>query len=177
MSKISDLIQKLKDKILKREQVVEKPKRVGGFNEALNFIHPIEGFISNDPKDTGKLTIYGISTKSHPEAVQAMLKLIEVGKKEEAYEIAKNIYYTKYWLDSGCDKLPYPFSVVVFDTAVNCGGGTASRLLATYGGDWRDYIIQRMEYHTTCKTATDHMLGWARRLAALYNYAKGKGDR
>ena len=175
MSKISELIQALKDKILQREKP-EKPKKplLVDFEKALDFIRPIEGFVSNDPKDSGKLTIYGISSKSHKEAVLAMLKLLEVGKKEEAYEIAKNIFYEEYWLKPGCDKYTFPFNVVIFDTAVNCGGGTASNLLATYGGDWRDFIIKRMEYYTTCKTATDHMLGWARRLAKLYYYVQGK---
>ena len=174
MSNLWELIKELKEKIFQREKVEEKPEKPdrSDFNEALNFLRPIEGFISNDPKDTGKLTIYGISSKSHKEAVLAMLKLIEAGKKEEAYEIAKNIYYEVYWLAPGCDRLPFPFNIVVFDTAVNCGGGTASNLLAIYGGDWRDYIIKRMEYHTTCETASEHMWGWARRLAKLYKFVK-----
>ena len=175
MSNLLELINKLKDKVLQRERPEEpkEPER-SDFDKALDFLRPIEGFVSNDPKDTGGLTIYGISSKSHKEAVLVMLKLIEAGKKEKAYEIAKNIYYEVYWLKPGCDKLPFPFNIVVFDTAVNCGGGTASKLLAIYGGDWRDYLIRRMEYYTECATASEHMWGWARRLAKLYHFVKDK---
>ena len=103
-----------------------------------------------------------------------MLKLIENGKKEEAYEIAKKIYYEVYWLKPGCDTLPFPFNIVVFDTAVNCGGGTAKELLSAFS-DWRDYLLLRIEHYTKCETASDHMWGWSRRVVALYNYVKEKG--
>jgi len=143
------------------------------FQRALKFIRPIEGFVSTDPDDKGKLTIFGISSRSHKEAVLQMLKLIEDGKKEEAYEIAKQIYYEVYWLKTGCDNLLYPFCVLVFDTAVNCGRGTAKELLGKYI-DWRDFLILRMEYHTKCETASEHMWGWSRRLATLYNFIKAE---
>ena len=143
------------------------------FEKALNFIHPIEGFISTDPDDTGGLTIFGISSKSHKKAVLKMKALIDDGKKEEAYEIAKKIYYEVYWLKTGCDSYPSPFNVIIFDTAVNCGRGTAIKLLDVYE-DWRDYLLRRMEYYTKCKTASKHMWGWSRRLATLYNYVKDK---
>jgi len=141
------------------------------FEKALGFIAPIEGFISTDPDDRGGLTIFGISSRSHENAVLEMKKLIDAGKKEEAYEIARKIYYEVYWYKTGCDELPFPFNIVVFDTAVNCGRSTAIRLLNAYN-DWRDYLLKRLEYHTKCKTASKHMWGWSRRLVSLYNFVK-----
>lgn len=150
--------------------------RKSDFEKALKFIQPIEGLISTDPTDTGGLTIFGISSKSHKKAVLRMKKLIDSGKKEEAYDIARQIYYEVYWLKTGCDTYPHPFNIIIFDTAVNCGRSTAIRLLDVYE-DWRDYLLRRLEYYTKCETASEHMWGWARRLAALYNYVKREGGR
>jgi len=144
------------------------------FEKALKFIHPIEGFVSDDPRDSGGLTIFGISSKSHKEIVMKMLKLLEVGKKDEAYQIAKSVYYDEYWVKAGCPTLPFPFSVVVFDTAVNCGVGTAKKILFKFE-DWRDFLLLRIEHHTNCETASDHMWGWSRRVISLYNYVKREG--
>ena len=145
------------------------------FEKALKFIAPIEGFVSDDPNDRGGLTIFGISSKSHKSVVLKMLKLLEVGKKAEAYEIAKQIYYEEYWLKAGCNTLLFPLCVIVFDTAVNCGVGTAKELLDSYE-DWRDFLLLRMEYHTKCETASDHMWGWSRRIAKLYNFVKAEAQ-
>ena len=144
------------------------------FEKALKFIAPIEGFISTDPNDKGGLTIFGISSRSHPEAVLEMKELIDKGKKDEAYGIAREIYHTHYWLRTGCNAYPFPFNIVIFDTAVNCGVDTATKLMLKYK-DWRDYILLRLEYHTQCETASEHMWGWSRRLVALYNYVKKEG--
>ena len=105
-----------------------------------------------------------------------MKKLIDGGKKEEAYEVAKKIYYEVYWLKTGCDSLPTPFNVVVFDTAVSCGRGTAIRLLNAYS-DWRDYLLRRLEYHNECKTAWKHIWGWSRRIVKLYKFVKKEEGR
>ena len=145
---------------------------MNNFEKALKFIQPIEGVISNDPDDTGGLTIFGISSKSHKEAVLEMKELIDKGKKDEAYGIAREIYYNEYWLKVGCDTFPHPFNIILFDTAVNCGWGMAIKLLDVYE-DWRDYLLKRLEYYTECETASKHMWGWSRRLVSVYNYVKG----
>lgn len=150
--------------------------RKGDFEKALKFIQPIEGFISTDPDDRGGLTIFGISSRSHKKAVLRMKKLIDDGKKEEAYEIARRIYYEVYWTKTGCADLPFPFDIVVFDTAVNCGRSKALEFLNAYS-DWRDYLLRRLEHYTKCKTAWKHMWGWSRRLVALYNYVKKEERR
>lgn len=145
--------------------------RLSDFEKALKFIQPIEGYISADPDDRGGLTIFGISSRSHKNAVIKMRKLIDAGKKEEAYKIAKQIYYEVYWLKTACDELPFPFNIVVFDTAVNCGRGTAIKLLDVYS-DWKDYLFRRLDYHNECITAREHIWGWSRRIVKLYNFVK-----
>ena len=81
------------------------------FREALKFTLKWEGEYSNDSDDPGGETKWGITKKSYPK-----LKI-----KDITPEQALDIYHQDYWLASGCDDIPFPYSVVVFDTAVNCG--------------------------------------------------------
>ena len=91
------------------------------FDQALQQVLKWEGFISDDKNDTGGLTIWGISSKSHKLAVLKMKALIDSGKKNEALEIAKKIYWQVYWMKANCHTMPEEMSVVHFDTAVNMG--------------------------------------------------------
>ncbi len=81
------------------------------FDIALDFTLRWEGFVSDDPNDEGGMTIFGISKRSHPKAVMGMHQLILEGKKEEAFQIAKKIYYENYWVGSGCDDIDWPKSI------------------------------------------------------------------
>ena len=87
----------------------------------------IEGGLSLDPNDTGnwyqgKLvgTKYGISA-----AVWGGQYDIPNLTKTQALEI----YKEHYWFKAGCDKLTWPMSLIVFDTAINHGVGVAVALL------------------------------------------------
>jgi len=75
------------------------------FDKAIKFVLKWEGKYSNDPQDPGGETKYGISKRSYPELDISKLTLKQ----------AKEIYYQNYWLKCGCDSLPYPFNIVVFD--------------------------------------------------------------
>ena len=137
------------------------------FEMALKFTLKWEGFISEDLNDPGGLTIYGITYRWHKEAVMEMKRLIECDQKEDALEIAKEIYYKNYWLKAGCDRLPYPFSIIVFDTAVNMG---VSRALETYVKckDWRDYLFARIEFYAESYLANNFLRGWTNRCLDLW---------
>ena len=184
MSKLSELIQKLKDKILQREKIEEKPVRPEEFKEALQFVLKWEGFISYDPNDPGGMTIWGISYRSHKDAVLEMEKLINEQKKDEAFVIAEKIYYENYWLKSECDTTIFPFNIIVFDTAVNCGISKAKELfdecfsynadenLGTYS--WQDYLLKRIDFYTKCEKANIYLRGWVNRVIDLYKYIKNK---
>ena len=137
------------------------------FEEAIKFVLKWEGFISDDPNDPGGLTIWGISYKSYPKQVMEMKILIGRENKEEAFKIAKEIYYQNYWLKAGCDKLPTPFNIIVFDTAVNMGISRAGEFLNTYS-DWRDYLLKRLYTYSKFKQAKLYFRGWANRVLDLY---------
>lgn len=71
-----------------------------------------EGGYVNDPADPGGETMYGITRRDHPD-----LWL----NGPPTLEMAKSRYYDRYWLAAGCDQLPGPWDLLVFDAAVNQG--------------------------------------------------------
>ena len=143
------------------------------FSKAVKFTLLVEGFISNDPQDTGKLTVFGISSKWWPEEVKQLKKLIDEGKIEEAKERAINFFYGEYWIKANCHTMDLPFAMVVFDTAVNCGVSKAKEILKECKGDWKLYLLLRIVFNTHCKTEKTHLRGWTHRIAKLYEYLEG----
>lgn len=93
----------------------------GDWEKAIEFVLRMEGGAAGekDPNDPGGYTKFGISTKSYP----------RLDIKNLTLDQAKEIYRRDFWNDCHCDELPSRFSLIVFDTAVNMGQGTARRLL------------------------------------------------
>lgn len=88
--------------------------------EILKTIDEYEGGLSNDKLDKGGLTKYGISKKSYPNIDIASLT------KEQATAI----YEKDYWTPLRLDEIKSPrIRWKVFDIGVNCGIGTAAKLL------------------------------------------------
>ncbi len=140
---------------------------MNNFDKALKFVLKWEGGYSNDPNDPGGETKYGISKRSYPELDISKLTLKQV----------KEIYYQNYWLKTGCDKLPFPFNIVVFDTAVNMGRSRAIKFIDPYS-DWRDYLLKRLYTYSKFRQAKLYFRGWANRVLDLYDYIskEEKGD-
>lgn len=82
-------------------------------------IEYLEGDYSNDPKDSGGETKYGIAKKDHPNLDIRNLT------KEQAYEI----YKEEYWDMVKADAFPYPLNVLLFDFAVHSGPRRAIQVL------------------------------------------------
>ena len=146
------------------------------FEKALQHVLKWEGFVSKDPNDKGGLTIWGISSRSYPGSVPQMELLIDEGKKDEAFEIAKKIYYENYWLKLGCQDIDYPLNIILFDTAVNMGKSKAMALLKeTVKGDWnwKDYLLLRLYTYSKFKQAKLYFRGWSNRTLDLYKLIKG----
>jgi lysozyme family protein len=136
--------------------------RINNFKKALKFVLKWEGGYSNDPNDPGGETKYGVSKRSYPELDISKLSLKQ----------AEEIYHQNYWLKAGCDELPYPFNIIVFDTAVNLGRRRALEFLSAYN-DWRDYLLRRIEFYTKCKGAKIYIRGWMNRTIDLYRLVRG----
>ena len=90
------------------------------FQAALDVVLKHEGGYVNDPKDAGGETKFGISKRAHP----------GVDIKNLTRDGAAKIYKAQYW-DAGKFGLldNREIAIRAFDLAVNCGTGTAVKLL------------------------------------------------
>lgn len=89
------------------------------FDKAIKLILKWEAGYVNDPSDPGGETKYGISKRSYP----------NLDIKNLTEQQAKEIYKRDFWDTCKCNQLPYPVAIMVFDTAVNMGTGTAIKML------------------------------------------------
>ena len=80
--------------------------------------------ITDDPRDPGGLTKYGIAQRSHPGVDIRALDLAG----------AEAIYQREYWDANHCGDLPDVVAMVVFDSAVNLGDGREDRFLQSACG-------------------------------------------
>lgn len=93
------------------------------FPRALEIVLKLEGGYSDDPRDSGGKTQYGITEKV------ARAFGYSGDMRELTKQTAAEIYKQGYWLNCKCDQLPYPLSLYVFDCAVNQGSDAAKKLL------------------------------------------------
>lgn len=101
------------------------------FEDALKLVLSFEGGYSNNPKDPGGETNYGISKKSYP----------NLDIKNITVDQAKEIYRKDYWDKIKGDELPPGLSVIMLDTAVNHGVHKSIVLLQKALGIKADGII------------------------------------
>jgi hypothetical protein len=74
---------------------------------------------TNDPKDRGGETKYGIAKNPNPS--------LDITHMD--YESAKAVYYSHYWLTAKCDKMNGRLAALQFDGAIQHGPGTASKFI------------------------------------------------
>lgn len=89
------------------------------FDKALDFVLSQEGGYSNDVRDSGGETNFGISKKAYPD------EDIKNMTRERAGELYRRDYYDK----CNCGSLPFPVALMLFDAAVNQGPARAARML------------------------------------------------
>ena len=110
------------------------------FDKAFQLTIGVEGGYSNDPRDPGGETKYGIAKRYHP---QEDIKNMTLAR-------AKEIYLTEYWLPAGCDNAPSPMDVCLFDSQVNpqndpkLPGGGNQEILNQHPKNWQEYMMLRM---------------------------------
>jgi lysozyme family protein len=146
------------------------------FDDAFNFVIGVEGGYSNDPRDRGGETKYGISKRAHPDVDIAQLTLDQ----------AKDIYRSDYWDACKCESLDYVLALPLFDSAVNQGVDRACKLLqktlkvpedgvigpATIGAANRlsqrdmlaNFLSERALHYASLPTFSTYGRGWMRRL-------------
>lgn len=91
----------------------------GPFQDAFRATVGIEGGYVDDPNDHGGETKFGISKRSYP----------DLDIKSLTIDQARAIYYRDFWRPLLLDDLIDPqIAGEIFDTAVNCGMGSAVRI-------------------------------------------------
>lgn len=135
------------------------------FDKAFELVVGLEGGYSNDPRDPGGETKFGISKRYHPELDIANLAL----------EQAKSIYLNGYWIPAKCDESLYPLDICLFDGAVNPqndpglagSGNTEIMAQMTDKTDWKDFLLLRaIRYMKNSKRV--YVLGHLCRIIRLY---------
>lgn len=104
-----------------------------------------------------KGTKYGISAASYPDLDIENLTLAE----------ADAIYFRDYWQASGASELPWPGNLIVFDTAVLHGTGTAEAWLAEVGPDPLAFAAKRLRTYPNLGAWEQAGRGWVNRVADL----------
>ena len=110
------------------------------FDRALKHTLGIEGGFSDDPRDSGGATRFGIT--------EAKARAFGYGgdMRDLPPDLAHHIYKTDYWDLIRLDQVAWlsePIALEMFDTAVNCGVGVPvkflQRLLNVFNREQKDY--------------------------------------
>jgi hypothetical protein len=110
------------------------------FDKAFKITIGLEGKPSDDPRDPGGFTIWGLAKRYHPEI-----------DENTTIEYAKEVYLRQYWIPSGCDSQPFPMDLCLFDSAVNpqndpkLPGAGNQEILNLHPENWQEYMIFRMQ--------------------------------
>lgn len=136
-----------------------------------------EGGYSNDSRDPGGETNWGISKRAYP----------DVDIKALTQDQAKAIYRRDYWVAVRADELPDSVRFDVFDAAVNHGVTQSAKWLQRAAGAQPDGVIgaqtvaatriagpqlaarfngYRLQFYTDSGNWPTYGKGWARRVAA-----------
>ncbi len=159
------------------------------FERALAFVLSQEGGFSDNAKDPGGATNFGITraTLSKWRGKSVTRRDVQSLTRREA----SSIYHRQYWQRCKCDQLPPALAFLMFDTAVNQGVGRATRFLQKSIDTKVDGIIgpmtlaavrrrepkrvmiefaaRRMRHYGLLSIFSIFGLGWSRRLMeALY---------
>lgn len=152
------------------------------FDKAFDRLISHEGAYSNDSRDPGGETKFGISKRSYP----------YLNIKDLTLEMAKAIYLKDFWLPLGENAHP-AVKFQAFDFAVNAGIQTALRKLQQAIGVADDgnfgpisrktlnampsstvlflYNAKRIEFYASLTTFDTFGRGWVRRVAKNLQYA------
>jgi lysozyme family protein len=158
------------------------------FDQCLERVLAHEGGYTNDPRDPGGPTNFGVTIYDYRKYVKPGATAADV--KHMSLADAKRIYRSKYWDALDCDDLPAGVDYIVFDYGVNSGIGRAGKVLRRVLGlsdtDWRvgaDVIAaleraepskviaaisdERLQFLKSLRTWSAFGVGWGRRVAEV----------
>ena len=145
------------------------------FKKALNFVLDREGGYVNNPNDKGGATNKGITQNTYNSYLKSK-GLASKDVKNITNKEVEDIYYSRYWLDAGCEKMSPVFAVICFDTAVNMGVSRVKPFLqACQYSDPDVFLLERIrKYNEFARTPSQRgfLHGWLNRVFALQDFIK-----
>lgn len=136
------------------------------FEAAFEHTMGFEGGYSNHPQDRGGETYMGISRRTWPDwpgwrlVDQEPLKPGRFCRNPSVALLAREFYEANFWEPVAAWGLPDRLTMKVFDTAVNCGLKTATRLLQEAVGCQRDGAWGPKTLAATLDALELRGLGW-----------------
>ncbi len=137
------------------------------FDRAFELVIGLEGNPTYDPRDPGGFTIWGLASRYNP----------GVGPGTTLAQ-AKEVYRNKYWSASGCDEVPYPMDICLFDAAVNpqdakaWQGAGNKELLSLSPENWQEFLLLRMVRYMD-NSKPEYVKGHVFRVLKLFRQLKG----
>jgi len=136
-------------------------------------IAAMEGGYSNHPNDLGGETNFGITTGVY-NAYRKQKNLPLQSVKYISSEEIEEIYFKKYFLASGADKISdNKLALIHFDTAVNMGVSRANNFLTLSHGNIQEYLkLRKNKYIQFANVPSPNIFlkGWLNRLCKLEKY-------
>ena len=115
------------------------------FRTNVDFVLGVEG--GYNPDDLGQAVNFGVQQTTYNRYLKDKglpLKNVKDITRAEAEEL----YYNYYYKASGADKVDDPkLSLLMFDTAVNCGVGNAKKMSSKSNGDIQEFIKLRRAHY------------------------------
>jgi len=145
------------------------------FKKALSFVLKWEGGYVNNPNDKGGATNKGITQYTYSAYLKSKGKPVKDVRNITNDEV-EDIYYSRYWLAAGCDKMSKIFAVICFDTAVNMGVGRVQEFLraAKWSDPTKFLDAREQKYREFAKYGNQKIFlkGWLNRLNNLKTFIK-----
>lgn len=150
-----------------------------------------EGGYVNHPKDPGGPTNHGIAWNYNAGWIKANTSVQSAAAMRSlTKDDALQCYFERYWLACDAHKITdVDLAYIHFDCAVNCGVGTARRMISKLsvspfaydfaGGKnktlavklFHEYRAAREHYYRNCRNRETFLKGWLNRLAAVVRNA------
>lgn len=125
-----------------------------------------EGGYSNDPKDPGGPTNFGITLTDYRKYINPQGTALDV--KNMSVEQAKTIYKSKYWDAVNADNLPSGLDYTVFDYGVNSGVARSNRIYNK---------LKTTDVVHTINLINDERMSFLQALPTWSRFGKGWGTR
>ena len=140
------------------------------YNYCLQQVLKSEGGYTNDPRDPGGPTNYGITIADYRMYINRNGTSQDV--KNMHLADAQSIYRSKYWNALDCDALPSGVDYCVFDYGVNSGIGRARKVwnkvkTSDPRGTINAICDERLKFLQSLKTWSHFGKGWGSRVASV----------